>query len=516
MRRAVVLGMLGALACALAACTALVGLGPAPSAAEGPDASDTGGGSVVEGGAAQVDSALAMDAGDATTAPEGTDASNATSDAAIAIESGLDAGPSLLLSSGAVLRLEGITSDGWVVYQDPSDSAVHALPLSGGTPVRVAPGLNSAIIQGKVALVYASTTPQWTMTAWTSATGSHAQPSVGSWAISGTKASADGSRLVYPALDATGSTQYHLLQTNLDFTSPIDLGPVVGAQFEVYVTGDRFVVSREVLAADGAATYSCDAYSNAGAPEHLFDGSCAGAAGSEAFSSDYGVDGITALLAEGAHGGAIQSFSPQADAGTITSFAVTPDGGGLVFADSAGNLWSSSLPNSMTSRLPNTTSFASSSWIAMAADGAHFYFGNTSNVLLVASVTDGNAVAPHPLGDGSISYVAFGSDSRFFVFKEGSELEVTEVASNVTAHIADNVTCEQIQGSCFLPARDSRIVYLSAGDLWAVDVRDAAHPTMLARSVVQFVLDPTGGTVVYRFKDSSGDDQSGLYAVAVP
>ena len=516
MKRAALTGILGALACGIAACTALVGLGPAPSESQDPDASNVGGPSLVDGGAPQMDGTVAVDAGDATTASEGTDA---TSDHAIAVDSGPDAGPWLLLSSGAVLRLKGVTTDGWVIYLDPTDSAGHAVSLAGGSPVLVSPDMYYPNIQGSVVLNALNTTPRATLTAWTTATGSHSQPCAGGSPAFDSKVSADGQRLVYPAYDPAqdaSSPPYRLLETDPDFSNPIDLG-AVNDQFRVYVASDRFVVSRELLAADGGSTstYTCDAYTNTGVAEHLFDDWCARAAGHEALYAKWQNLMTTTVLIESDRGGAVQSFSPPGDAGPITGYEITPDGGALVFGDSAGNVWSSSIADSTTRLLPNMMG-GSTGYILMASDGTHFWFANNDHNVLIASVTDGNAVVPHALGDASINSSAFGTDSRFFVFREGTDLDVLAVDTNVTTHLAENVTCDAFQGYCFLAARDSRIVYLSGGDLWAVDTYDVAHPTMLARSVVQFILDSTGSTVVYRFKDSSGNNQSGLYAVAVP
>jgi hypothetical protein len=518
-RRVFLAGVLGALACGPAACTVLVGLGPSPSEREEPDpgagaaATDAGGGAFVDQGATLGDAMGATDASDATTTgSDGRDATDATD--AIS-DRPLDAGPSLLLSSAAVLYLEGITSDGWVLYYDPSDDSVHALSLAGGSPLLLAAGTQLVAAKGKVAVLYQNTSPS-RLTVWTSATGTHSQLYAADLFVS-----ADSSRLLYTACDPpadAGCEPSRLMESDVDFSNPIDLGTMGDGQFDFGVTDDRFIVGRSFAHADGGSTYSCDAFSNTGTQVHLFDSPCSRAAGHAATSYLEQGDVLTALLTQSTSGGAIRSFSPvgSGDAGTITSFEITPDGGGVVFADGLGRLWSFSIAEGWELELANTEGF-SSRGIGMAPDGTHFSFTDTHDVLLIASTIAGNPVAPHPLGDGSIGYPStFSNDSRSFLFLEGNELELTSLDTNVTAHIADDVTCEKNQAYCFLPAHDSRVVYLSGGDLWAVDTQDLAHPRMLARSVVQFTLDPAGRTVVYRFKDSSMDNQSGLYSVVVP
>jgi hypothetical protein len=479
---------LSALVTGVVACTSLVALDAPPASEAGPVAADASGG--------------AMDA-------------SIDSNAAPALDAGVDApasnaGPTLLVLGGAVYAIEGITSDGWVLYAGANTT--HVVPMSGGASTLIATGVFGEV-DGKVALA-GQFGPTGPFVAWSSATGVHTD--VCEEIVMPPQVSADGTRLLRlvrdPTVDAaTGLNR--LILSDLAFGGAVDLGPVWGEQFQFARTDDRFVIGRE-LPMDGGTYTTCDSYTGAGVATHLFDGYCGQVDGDRVVSAD---DRTGALVfhVRTADGGPVSDIAAPGDSGIALSQGILSlDGSVMVLADLAGTLWSW-VPGGVVTRLPNTPAIARDTYFAFSPDSAHFWFVDSTNVMWIARSTAGNAVRVASPGN-HYGLLTFTTDGRYVAFVSSEDLIAAPVDSGTPVTLAGNVACDTSQTLCILPAHDSTIVYLSGGDLWSVDLDATSHPTLLARSVVTFAIDPAGRTAVYNFQDSSPDAASGLYSVSIP
>ena len=218
---------------------------------------------------APVDAPVQQDAGDASSA----DASDGATDQ--------DAAPSAQrLATGNLVPL-GVTSDGWVVYQNLTDSSTGAVSLSGladagGSVVTGAGsvlGTPSVNISGSVAFVDPNTNDDpGPLVVWTSATGAHTIPNA---VVAGPGfmpiASADGSRILYVTTGADGGyNNCDLIEANPDLSSPIVLATGVNYANAPQIAGSRFVVYTETALADGGYAPSLDSYDDAGGKTHLY------------------------------------------------------------------------------------------------------------------------------------------------------------------------------------------------------------------------------------------------------
>ena len=532
--------LLAALACGPLACTALTGLGGAPTLQETADGSP--GSPTVTGGndASNPDTSAFAEAGesDATLLPDAaqaTDGEGATDGGNEASLLDADANPDTyvpdagdpIVPSTAAFVLGGITNDGFILYEDPGHGC-YAVSRTGGTPQFVAPAPNEGwdaitmSIQGRVAFVadrnVKPSPPVITLTAWTSGDGPMAIPG------SNPLVSSDGTRLAYLATDPPSDAspgQLRLMEVDLDATlsNAITLTSVGLSDFNsLYATGGWFVFANVHLF-NGGFSSTVDSYTTGGAKTHLWDYLAVSVAGGETLSPD----AQNNHFARPAGGGPIVSLALPADAGAQTYTAkLTPDGSRVVILDTSQNFWSSPTVSANVVPLPHTgaladvasaTSGKSGTSITMSPDGSHFLFQDVSATSYVASSTAGNALAIRAVNGAAGTNIHFSSDSRYVIFNAGSALQAAPVDTAVPFQMAFENSCEV--GVCWVHARDSKVVYISGGDLWSGDLA-AGGSVRLARSVSQFVLDAAGAVVAYQFNDSSASNRSGLFATDVP
>ncbi|HEY2515703.1 MAG TPA: hypothetical protein VGI39_32765, partial [Polyangiaceae bacterium] len=272
---------------------------------------------------------------------------------------------------------------------------------------------------------------------------------------------------------------------------------------------------------NGGYSSTIDSYTMAGAKTHLWDYVAVSVAGGETLSFDEQATGFV----RPADGGLIVPFALPADAGaSIYLGKLTPDGSRVVFLDTSQNFWSSLTATANVTALPHTGGLAnvapgspgkSGTSVVMSPDGSHFLFQDTSATSYVASTTAGNAVAVHAVNGAAVTKVRFSSDSRYVLFNAGSALQAAPVDTAAPFEMAPETTCEV--GVCWVPAHDSKVVYVSGGDLWAGDLAGGgAGSVRIARSAAQFVLDASGAVAAYQYNDSSQSQKSGLFVVDVP
>ncbi|HEY2515167.1 MAG TPA: hypothetical protein VGI39_30080 [Polyangiaceae bacterium] len=517
--------LLATLACGPLACTALVGLGSAPTLGDGGDGGAgpgapppaEGGGGVTPGVPAVAD---AGDTDDSTSRAPGTtdgEAANADGDVADALDAG-DAGPRPLVPGASPFVLAGITSSGFLLYEDPSNGC-YTVSVTGGAPQFVAPvptPLYQVIpmsIQGRAAFVTGKS-----VTAWTASDGPIPIPG-GSPLVS-----TDGTRLAYvtsaPAAPDASTRAVVVMEVDLDaaLSNPITLATGDSFDYWLFVTGNRFVFANQ--STDGVSASFVDSYTTGGLKTHLWDVGYVRVAGGETISWD----AQSGIAVRPADGGPVVSLPLPVDAGAqVYAPMLTPDGSRVLILDTLQNFWSSPTASASLVALPQTGglanvpapfSGATGTSVTMSPDGSHFLFQDKNATWYVASTTAGHAVALHAVSGGPVTNVQFSNDPRYVLFNAGPSLQVASVDTATPVEIAADATCEV--SPCWRPAHDSKVVYASGGDLWAGDVASGnAGNVKLARSVSQFVVDAPGVVAAYRFEDSVGD-RSGLYAVVVP
>ena len=516
MKRVAVLALSAAIS-ALGACTTLVGVGPEPVVLEGSAggaAAASEAGSGVDGGAGSVTPANAGAAGGSG----GTRNEQPVIDGGAA---GAETDPHLmngtpkLLALGASPFIAGVTTDGWVLFKDRPAQDTYAASLSGGEPVLVAPApagaFSLASVQRNVGFVYIGKQ----LTVWTRASG----PQTVTCDSFATAVSADGRRVVYqaPASGEGGApNRFRFIEADVDLTHPTTLSASdsngIGNLRIMDTTRDRFVFTTVTALSGSKDTYSGDSFTNAGVKTHLFDNAASRVAGEQVLS----YDAQDNMLIRSASGGPIVTIAAPAAGLAGTGAELTPDGSRIVFVDNSGQFWSSPTASASPSWLPDMPAPGSLVSLNFSPDGSQFFYRSQDDGVWIASTTAGKAVSVRAVETGRITRLQFSSDSRYLFFRQGTDLEVARVDTGDAVRVAANVACENEQYDCALPGGGAKIIYLSGGDLWSADAGDVPSAMRLARSVMQFVLGPDKATAVYRFKDSSTPDRSGVYSVALP
>jgi hypothetical protein len=475
-----------------------------------------------------LDAAPLPDAGSTDASVESSDAKSGGEGAAPAYDGGapdvVDAGanggslPGEIVASTSPLVLEGITGDDWLLYEDPG-TGFYAIALTGGAPLRLLPPLASdfesfdVTVQGRVALINRVQSDGLSvLTVWTSLTGAHAIANGSNGTVS-----ADGTRFLYLApllVDGSASGMLELVESDVDLSHATTLWTSSYPIFDLAVSPDRFVVQLPFEDDAGMMDIRVDSYSNLGADILLFGHPRyrLSVAADLAWSFD---ESGGPLLMRTVDGGPVVSLDLPTST-PMKSATATPDGTRIVIIDAAGGLWLT--PTTQAAPQPLAAGDAgidAGAPVSMAPDDAHFLFTNAAGGIMIAATASGHPVPVRSVAGGSPSGLRFTRDSRYVVFTEGLELEAAPLDTGVAVPIASNVDCETHSG-CWAIAHDGKVVYVMNGDLWEVDTADIASPALVARSIVQFLLDPTGTSGAYRFRDSASVDHSGLYAFSVP
>lgn len=187
----------------------------------------------------------------------GIPATDAGSDAAVdgpATDAGSDApatprveipGAPKRLAAGADLEVVGVTSNGWVVYQDTAAKAVLMVPLSGGTPTVLLPKSEAPLVLVRGSVVFAwdrsaagdTTAP---LRVW-AADGGVRDAAIGS-SVGAASASPDGARIVFTRNAAAGKID--VMGAGADLTRVTLLLPQIPLECSPAVTaaGARFLV----------------------------------------------------------------------------------------------------------------------------------------------------------------------------------------------------------------------------------------------------------------------------------
>ncbi len=239
--------------------------------------------------------------------------------------------------AGTGFHVEGITDDGWVVYDDGATANVFAVFLGGGNPIQLA-GIGLVRIVGNVVWVRPGDLSDAAI--FTGATGVHRYAS-GSNRFA---ASDDGTRMV---VDLGGNGIYDLVEVSPDLSNQ---KPLLSSDCaDVVSVGSGFV------------TWSCglpphlDSWdlSGKGTPLALAgDTALAGIAydhGMRVFAAATGADGGYTVQAMPLDGGAPTVFVSGLTSPLSDAIAVTPDGARLVFTSSLGV---SSTPTSSPNPVP--------------------------------------------------------------------------------------------------------------------------------------------------------------------
>ena len=488
-----------------------------------------------DGGASQPDAAgPSLDAGDA-----GSDASSTLDSGGDAIATTDSGATSVRIVSGTKLHLRGVTSDGYVLYDDSTN--LMAVALAGGSPTMVAAlqGKNNVAVRGKVAFFWTNEDAMLngSLGLWTAAAGYHAgvaTGSTGSFAPSFeiAAASADGARVLFRANYNATTNVSDWIGASSD-----------GSNVQTLYTGNT-CVGRASFAGQYAIWAACDAmqahalswydatWSLIGAKSGFFD-----------WSSDSANTKI--FLVGGAKGelDALDGSSSTPLAIAALRAQLTLDASAVFFVDGIAptTLSRTTVAGATTTPLvtgiPGPIDFSGAdgfptspdrNWAALVslliADGGSGY----SSELRVASTSTASTPQPVTVETGS---VFFTRDSSHAAYRRtganGSSLyTLGTVSAGAESKVADAVYTGKYTLDGVYAAHDGDILFVGnyvagssttrgKGDVSVANTSNSAAPVVLAAGAFVPAMETSDGTrAVYATEAIAGAE--GIYAVAIP
>ena len=518
-RVALLVALLPALTLACNGSQAAQGESPGPDAGSAHDTGTPGVESPDSG--SPLDATIASDAaGDAASdVGAGDDASDvgAPQDAN---DAGADSAPEAPTLTPDVRMIQGLTSDGYVVYARTA-SELDAISITGGGPqvITSSPLVHDVRIRGNVVLAG--------NVVWTATSGSHAFTAVGAGSNPSDFA-VTGDQIALAYEDDAGVSRAIMATVDLSVQTP--LGPsTCDITFEV-VAG-TLTTATCVQTEDGGVTGSIDAWDPSGNETHLLssDDPFLSADGDDPSGTLYAASGsvVASIPISGGNPtvffqGAFDNF----EYGGVLEALLLPSHGALALSFYEGGYSFSpiaapaltSVPHARNPTMPPTVVDCSGPIDQFSSDGNWFFSGGC-----MTSVTDGQNELPSAYGSLTSATAAGGTftlDSKYAVswgtLSDSDEnwLAVYELQTGRSTLLAPYLLQLLWGGTRTAQVTaDSRVVYIDVTEGEStLTIADPSQPTAkvaIASSATSFLLDSARTGVLYT-------DAVGLHYVALP
>jgi hypothetical protein len=442
----------------------------------------------------------------------------------------------------ATVTVRGVTSDGQVIYYDPTALKLGAVPVAGGSPANIGafnPAQGALFSVGKVAAFFQGVTQSSApffgpLTVWTAAGGAkqisvssyYGKPGDGAFDIS-----ADGSLVLYT--DNATATSADIWVAGTDGSNAKML--VSGASWGSFCTPVLKFIGQDAVVgyctsqpdASTSPVATITAYSAAGQMVQTFTN-----AGFPFFAGNGAGTMISYVTATGLYVETVGGTTPTLVDANGTGGFFTNDGSSLLYFDESTNLWRSPVAT------PAPVEVAPGPWIAslaLSSDDKWLELAKTQNPMTgftdmyLVSTTPEDGGTPTPLAsmpNGGNFYDAFTADDSQALFltpinQNGVApfLHLPLPPTSAAATITMNAWVE-------LATTGTKVVYAdnwssggSSGyaDIKGVDVAATtpAPKTLVTSADANFFVTADKLTVVYSWNFCSGVT-GGIYTVAAP
>jgi hypothetical protein len=486
-------------------------------------------------------------------------------------EGGMSVPPSgkQLVPTMNLLQVDGVTSDGQVIYTDTTNNNVYAVPIAGGTPAMIVANVSanaSVGTNGPVALIWANTGSGTVgqLTVWTAA---HGPQMLSAKSTVGAALSKDNAHIIFQ--DNSTATSTSIVVAGVDGTGKSTL--VMSA-----FVGTKCAVAVGFAGADAVASYcpmspSADAGAEAAGTLNVYSGaswtptnvSMAMQAGG--FAVNPTGDHILYFDNAGLQSYPVAGGAPVTIEANPSGFILTPDGSKVVYATftpgvdgGAGTLGPYKVsPVGMSS--PTVLGMGLEGFYAISPDG-NWVLGYdaaptannfTDTLLGSASMMLGpqslnKSKDSSPIGD------SFTGDSKYAIFTDSTQL-VTTMSGMVTAAnlsavaVGGTGTPVQLATGCTPPSTGmnsttcvwqnaagpgSKIIYnpnwttptmfgFGTADLTEIDMSQSAPAgkVLVTSADANFYLSADKMTIAYSYSTGTAGmatSMSGLWAMPVP
>jgi hypothetical protein len=451
--------------------------------------------------------------------------------------------------SSATASVVGVTSDGQVLYSDPTALSLGAVPIGGGTPAMIG-AFNSAqnplFVVGKVAAYFTGltqqTAPQYgPLTVWTAAGGAKKISTSSYYSLPGNGAfdiSADSSLVLYT--DNATATTADIYVAGTDGSNPTKLlGGVSWGQFCAPILkfiGDNAVVGYCTTQPDAGTTPVATIAAFSASPTWQTKQTFANGDGFPVFSGNKAGTMISFVTAGGMYvepiGGT--TMTPTLIDANGTGGLFTNAGTDMLYFDKTTNLWRSPVAT------PAPVEVAAGPWIgtlARSSDDKWLELAKTQDS--TTGLTDMYLVSTTPQGDGggavtTLTNVANGANFfDAFTADNSQALFFTPVDQNGVApflHLplppAGAPATVSKTGWVEFTTTGTKLVYADnwasgcsggCADIKGVDVASTtpAPTTLVTGADANFQLSADKKTVVYSWNYCAGVT-GGIYTIAAP
>jgi hypothetical protein len=453
-----------------------------------------------------------------------------------------------LLATANLLEVGAVTSDGYAIYTDMSDASVWALPVTGGTPQKIASNVGSytlIIADGPVALIWANingTTNVGQLIAWTAAKGAHTLSAASSF---GGSLSKDQSHFIF--FDVSSTTGTSIAVAGVDGTGKTQLVPLAAVSTQCppaigWAGNDAIAAYCTVTppADAGAGSAIVARYTGASwTPIDISTSAYSSFAGNQA--GDHVVFFDTAGLESYAVGTGTTTLLDAAG----DSFVITPDGTRVVYGTHTGSVVGPFKITPIASASPATLGSGITAFTSISPNG-NWVLGftqesttNLTNTILASVITGGTPTTLVASPTSALFGDSFTTDSRFAIYTDTVTATTTASGSVTTGHL--NVVAlgpgtppMALANGAWQDAAGpgSKVVFnqnwaapanlgFGTADLSEVDLSAAvptAHPLVL-RADANFFLTADRSTIVYSYSTGASGQPtaaSGLWAMPVP
>jgi hypothetical protein len=435
------------------------------------------------------------------------------------------------------LFVDGVTTDGYVIYTDSLSFAVRAVPLAGGTPLSIgtADFNNQVYVNGAVvyfAPTYGSPLDA-ALSVWTATNGTHALSMHAAMGPPYTDVSADGSQIVYfDGANTAGATLTVAPTAGPTTTQPVlATGVTLSKGAAVQFSGSSVVAVYSsgspptTLASFGGAGYTQTVLATGVDPSFTLD-----TTGGRVFVS--GVAGLSAYPIGGGAGTLIDPGATGVFAGMLTGSGLVLGGHGADAIYTTNGLLRRSPVSSPT---PVTLSSSGVSgilrlspdenWVLTYQNASPDYAYYASDLRLVSATAPGSDSLLWAPPTGALFGSAFTADSRFVLYFTNltGNLDGDFMAVSTGGGAPTKVASH---GWAVMATKQSKVVLAdhytairtgySAIDLESVDLANPGAPSTLVSQVdPDPYLTPSSDQIVYASSCDSGP-RAGIWVMPVP
>jgi hypothetical protein len=469
-------------------------------------------------------------------------------------EAGLDSGlpPGTVTPTGkqlvasATVSVQGVTSDGYVIYLDSGTNTLSAIALAGGSPISVGP-VDSAtpyvLTSGTV--VYYFTQNYAALTIWTAAHGTQPLSTSTSPVIA---ISSDDTLVAFVDGVDMSTGEANLLVASTDGTAKHTLVSAIQTQGPTQASSECFpqiVFNGSVLVASycpfatnpdagfaeaTVASFSAPSWTAAPIATAVFDGFAASSSGSDVLVSSY-----SGLLDYPAAGGSTV-IDPDGELGIVTSdgkgvvypsFGSTPDGGSGQTAVKRASFGSSPTPTLLAAgSFDGLLELSTDDAWALAFKGYDMTTYNT-DLFLLSATTPGTAQTVVSTQSAPYGSAVFTTDSSWLVFLTEASTGLTYSLSAMPTGGAGAVKTLSASSYGAFPTSGAKILFddnvtpgqvqgTAAADIDAIDLSGAATAKLLVTQAdAVFFLTADKTQVAYSWSYAPGP-LAGVWVMSVP